>query len=198
VNGDPQDANGFAGMSLGLDSGDGLSVTHVRGYVVLDYGFDLAGRVPIAPGRYDLRDTVFSLYTSQNRPLTAFASGSLQHLWDGDVSAVTGGLGLRGGAHLSLSATYTRSEAALPAGGFVAHVSGLRVGWAFSTRLATHVYAQYNSLDRRLVANLRLRFIYRPGSDLYVVFNEERGEPGDPRALLSRGFAVKGSWLVRF
>ncbi|HSD67356.1 MAG TPA: DUF5916 domain-containing protein [Vicinamibacteria bacterium] len=198
VDGHPQDANGFAGLSAGLDSGDGLSVTHVRGYVVLDGGFDLAGRIPIGPGRYDLRDTVFSLYTSQNRPLTASVSGDVQRLWDGDVSSVSGSLAVRGGAHLSLSASHTRSEASLPRGAFVAHVTALRAGWAFSTRLAAHVYAQYNSLDRRLVANVRLRFIYRPGSDLYVVFNEERGEPGDPRALLSRGFAVKGTWLVRF
>jgi hypothetical protein len=77
-------------------------------------------------------------------------------------------------------------------------VAGLRVGWSFSTRLAAHVYAQYNSLDRRFVGNLRLRFIHRPGSDLYLVFNEERGEPGDPRALLGRGAAMKLSYLVRF
>jgi hypothetical protein len=198
VDGEPQDANGFAGFSVGLDSGDGLSVTHVRGYVVLDWGFDLAGLVPIAPGRYDLRDTEISLYTSQNRPLTASANASLQQLWDGDVSAVSGSLALKGGSHLSLSASYTRSEASLPSGGFVAHVTGLRSGWAFSTRLAAHVYLQYNSLDQRFVANLRLRFIYRPGSDFYVVYNEERGQPGDPRAVLSRGLAVKGTWLVRF
>jgi hypothetical protein len=77
-------------------------------------------------------------------------------------------------------------------------VSGLRVGWAFSTRLAAHAYAQYNSLDRRFVGNFRLRFIYRPGSDLYLVFNEERGVPSDAGALLSRGFAVKLSYLWRF
>ncbi len=35
-------------------------------------------------------------------------------------------------------------------------------------------------------------------SDLYLLFNEERGEPGDPRALRSRGFAVKLSYLLRF
>ncbi len=86
----------------------------------------------------------------------------------------------------------------MPAGGFVAHVSGLRLGWAFSTRLAANAFVQHNSLDRRFVGNFRLRFSYRPGSDLYVVFNEERGEPGDPRALLSRGFAVKLSYLLRF
>jgi hypothetical protein len=198
VDGAPRDANAFAGVSFDLHSGDGLSLTHVRGFIDLDWGFDLAGRVPVRPGRYDLVDTVVTLFTSGNRPLSAFFNASVQDIWRGDVSAATAALTLKGGSHLSLSGSYTRSAADLPGGGFVAHVTGLRVGWAFSTRLAAHLYAQYNSLDRRIVANVRLRFIHRPGSDLYVVFNEERGEPGDPGALLSRGFAVKGTWLIRF
>jgi len=198
VDGEPQDGNGFVGFSAGLDSGDGLSFTHVVGYTVLDDGFSLADRIPIDPGRYDLRDTEISLYSSPNRPLLASAAASLQHLWDGDLSALSGSLTLQGGSHLSLSASYTRSETALPKGGFVAHVAGLRAGWAFSTRLAAHVYAQYDSLDQQFLANVRLRFIYRPGSDIYVLYNEERGAPGDPRAVVNRGFAVKGTWLVRF
>jgi hypothetical protein len=198
VDGAPRDANAFAGLSFDLHSGDGLGITHVRGYVDLDWGFDLAGRIPVPPGRCDLVDTVATLFTSGNRPLSAFFNASVQDLWDGDVSAMTGGFTLKGGPHLSLSGSYTRSAADLPGGSFVAHVTGVRVGWAFSTRLAAHVYAQYNSLDRRFVGNLRLRFIHRPGSDLYVVFNEERGEPDDPRALLGRGVAVKLSYLVRF
>ncbi len=198
VDGEPRDANAFAGLSFDLHSGDGLSVTHVRGTIDLDWGFDLAGRIPVPPGRYDLVDTEVSLYSSGNRPLSASYNASIQRIWDGDLTALTGSLTLKGGSHLSLSASYTRSEAALPGGSFVAHVSGLRVGWSFSTRLAAHVYAQYNSLERRFVGNFRLRFIHRPGSDLYLVFNEERGEPGDPRSLVGRGAAVKLSYLVRF
>jgi hypothetical protein len=198
VDGWPRDANAFAGMSFDLHSGDGLSLTHVRGYVDLDSGFELAGRIPVPPGRYDLADTEVSLYSSGNRPLSASGNASLQGIWDGDLTALAGSLTLKAGSHLSLSGTYTRSSAALPGGSFVAHVAGVRVGWSFSTRLAAHVYAQYNSLDRRFVGNFRLRFIHRPGSDLYLVLNEERGEPGDPGALLSRGAAVKLSYLVRF
>jgi hypothetical protein len=198
VDGDPRDSNAFAGVSFDLHSGDGLSVTHVRGSIDLDWGFDLAGRIPVPPGRYDLVDTVVTLFSSGNRALSAFSNASIQRIWDGDVTALTGSATLKAGSHLSLSGSYTRSEAALPGGAFVAHVTGLRVGWAFSTRLTAHVFGQYNSLDRRFVGNFRLRFIHRPGSDLYLVLNEERGEPGDPAALLGRGAAVKLSYLVRF
>jgi hypothetical protein len=198
IDGAPLDADAFAGFSVGLDSGDGLTVTRVLGSIDLDGGFDLAGRIPVTPGHYGLRDTEATLFTSGNRAVSGALNASLQHIWDGDLSALGGTLSLKGGSHLSLSASYTRSAASLPGGSFVAHVTGLRLGWAFSTRLSTQVYAQYNSLERRFVGNFRLRFIYRPGSDLYIVFNEERGGPGDPRALVARGVAVKLSCLVRF
>jgi hypothetical protein len=198
VDGRPRDANAFAGMSFDLHSGDGLSVTHVRGYIDLDWGFDLADRIPVPAGRYDLVDTEVSLYSSGNRPLSASYNASLQRIWDGDLTALAGSLTLRAGSHLALSGTYTRSEASLPGGSFVAHVAGLRAGWSFSTRLSAYVFAQYNSLDRKFVGNFRLHFIHRPGSDLYLVFNEERGEPGDSAALFARGAAVKLSYLVRF
>jgi len=198
VDGRPRDANAFAGMSFDLHSGDGLSVTHVRGYIDLDHGFDLAGIIPVAPGRYDLVDTEVSLYSSANRPLSASGNASIQRIWAGDLTALTDSLTLKASSHLALSGTYTRSEASLPGGSFVAHVAGLRAGWFFSTRLDAQVYVQYDSLERKLVGNFRLHFIHRPGSDLYLVYNEERGEPSDPQALLSRGAAVKLSYLIRF
>jgi hypothetical protein len=198
VDGRPRDENAFAGMSFDLHSGDGLSLTHVRGSIDLDWAFELAGRIPVAPGHYELVDTEASLYTSGNRTVSAFANASLQRIWNGEIDSVGGGLTLRGGSHLSLSASCTRSSADLPGGSFVAYVTGLRLGWAFSTRLAAHAYGQYNSLERRFVGNVRLRFNYRPGSDVYLVFNEERGTPTDANGLVARGLVVKLSYLRQF
>ena len=84
VDGAPRDENAFAGVSFDLHSGDGLSVTHVRGSIDLDWGFDVAGVVPVAPGHYDLVDTELALYTSGNRPLSASGTASFQRIWDGD------------------------------------------------------------------------------------------------------------------
>jgi hypothetical protein len=103
-----------------------------------------------------------------------------------------------GGAHLEVGPTWTFSRANLPGGAFTAHVLGLRLGWAFSTRLFARAYVQYNSLDDKWITNVRLNFIHRPGSDIYIVLNDDQGEEGAPGRLVSRGFAVKGTWLVRF
>jgi hypothetical protein len=92
----------------------------------------------------------------------------------------------------------SRSEARMPGGSFVADVTALRLEWALSTRFTADGDLQYNSLTRRLVANLRARFIHHPGSDLFIVFNEERGTELEPRLLVDRGLAVKLNYLVRF
>jgi hypothetical protein len=58
---------------------------------------------------------------------------------------------------------------------------------------------QYNSSARSVSTNLRLRWEYRPGSELFVVFNDSRDTlaPGFPD-LVNRAFIVKLAPLLRF
>jgi hypothetical protein len=86
----------------------------------------------------------------------------------------------------------------LPTGGFTADVSFLRGTYAFSTKFTTDALVQYNSLDRRLLSNVRLNLIHRPGSDLFVVFTEDRGRDGDLGRVSNRGLVSKVTYLVRF
>ena len=165
---------------------------------MLDYGFDLAGRVPVTAGRYDMRDTEISIASSSKRPLSASGQVSLFDNWGGRLSTLSASVQARMGAHWSLALSHARSEASLPGGGFVANVTALRLGFALSTRFTVSSYLQYNDLTRRAVVNLRADFVHHPGSDLFVVFNQEQGEELDPGQLVARGFAVKVNYLVRF
>ena len=58
---------------------------------------------------------------------------------------------------------------------------------------------QYNSSTNLVSANVRLRWEYRPGSELFVVYNEERDSltRGVPD-LRNRAFIVKVNRLFRF
>jgi hypothetical protein len=58
---------------------------------------------------------------------------------------------------------------------------------------------QYNSTTRRTGANVRLRWEYRPGSELFVVYNEERDTLAlRPPELQNRAFIIKVNRLFRF
>lgn len=169
-----------------------------HGFTELDESFDLVDRIPVPEGRYKVHRLTALASSSRNRAVGVFLVGSRAREWDGRVDSLETGLRVAGGAHLEAGPTWSISRARLPGGSFTAHVVGLRLGWAFSTRLFARAYVQYNSLEQKWITNLRLNFIHRPGSDLFLVFNDDQGEEGAPGRLVSRGFAVKGTWLVRF
>jgi hypothetical protein len=58
---------------------------------------------------------------------------------------------------------------------------------------------QYNSSNNRVSANVRLRREYQPGTELFIVFSEERDTlaPRFPR-LQNRALIVKINRLFRF
>ena len=58
---------------------------------------------------------------------------------------------------------------------------------------------QYNSTTRRSAANLRLRWEYRPRSELFVVYNEERDALAQRFPPLQNSpFIIKVNRLFRF
>ena len=60
----------------------------------------------------------------------------------------------------------------LPEGAFTTHLASSRVQLAFRNDLALFSLFQYNEDTRQLSTNVRFRWIPKPGSDLFVVYNE--------------------------
>ena len=85
----------------------------------------------------------------------------------------------------------------LPNGAFTADLMATRIGIAVTTRLFLNTLVQYNSLDRRVTSNIRFQYIFRPGSDLYLVFNEERGSIASLSTPQARAARLKVTYLRR-
>ena len=91
-------------------------------------------------------------------------------------------LDLRFGGRFSVEPRYEFNRVTLPKQGtpdektsFDTNVFGGRVVYSFSTDLFTKLYVQWNS-DRNLVTtNFLVNYIYQPGSDFYLVFNQTYG-----------------------
>jgi hypothetical protein len=85
----------------------------------------------------------------------------------------------------------------LPNGSLVADLVTARVILAFSTRATLFLLTQYHSLDRSVSANVRFNLIHRPGSDLFLVFNELRGSDNSLWDFDRRAAVLKLTYLTR-
>ena len=73
---------------------------------------------------------------------------------------------------------------------------------AFSPKMFLGGLVQYNSAFNTVSTNLRLRWEYSPGSELFVVYTEDRDStplrPDRVTELRNRGFVIKFNRLFRF
>lgn len=179
-------------------AGDNLSLAFNRSDVQVDDGFDVAGLLPVPEGRYDADSWSFSGSTSSARAWRIEANTRRAAYYDGDLRTLGGSVAWAPGPSLAFEVGFTRNDVEVPAGSFVADISSLRVNWGLSTRLTANALFQYNGLTETLVSNVRLNFIHRPGSDLYLVFTEARTEDEDRWVTGDRGLVAKLTWLARF
>jgi hypothetical protein len=184
------------GVNPQWESGENLVLFAATGFTRLDEEFDLED-VIVPAGDYDTWQLGFFGTTSTNRPVVLGANGTLQAVYDGHINTFTGSLTVNPNTHLSVLLSYTHSDVGLPTGAFTADIGSMRLALALSTRLFANALLQYNSLDRRLSANVRLNWIHRPGSDLFLVINEERGSDAALWDLSARGIVVKITYLAR-
>jgi hypothetical protein len=105
---------------------------------------------------------------------------------------------VRGGSHLSSELSFNRNDVKTPYGDFVSNLSILRIDYALSPRATIRSLTQYNSLTSEVTNNVRFNFIYRPGSDLYIVYNDlqQNGLPQDAFQPSDRQIVVKVTYLL--
>ena len=62
----------------------------------------------------------------------------------------------------------------LDQGRFTAHLLGSRITYTMTPLMFVSALVQYNSSTNSVSTNARLRWEYQPGSELFVVYNEDR------------------------
>ena len=189
-----------AGLSVGpkWQSGEGVSVRYAPGRTTIDESFDIEDRVIVPEGEYDSYQLGWFARTSSTRKVVFESNGSIDGNYGGTTKSVTGRVSIAPSPNLALSFGYTRNEVDLPGGSFSADIGTFRLTAAASTRLVANALIQYNSLDNRIASNLRIVYTFRPGSDLFLVYNEQRGNETGLWVKGDRAALIKLTWLTRF
>jgi hypothetical protein len=182
-----------------FENSDQLTVELSNNEELLLEPFSVAGAI-IPPGRYHFSDVQASYQFGQQRPASGTAAVQLGHYYDGTIAAFTvSGARLSITHQLSVEPSVSVNRVDRPLGDFTTKLVRARADYAFSPRMSASALIQYSSTDALLGSNVRYRWEYHPGSELFVVYTDERdtrgaGYPG----LRNRAFVVKVNRLFRF
>src|SRR5207247_3374150 len=78
--------------------------------------------------------------------------------------------------HLAFAVNNTLNSFRLPQGNFNIELAGVQVSYAFNRFLNATTFVQTDTAQNQAVsANFRVRYTFRPDSDLYVIYNVEVG-----------------------
>ncbi|HEX8031972.1 MAG TPA: DUF5916 domain-containing protein [Vicinamibacterales bacterium] len=158
--------------------------------------------IPI--GGYHYNDVVMSYNMGQQRRLSGNIGLQLGEYYNGTIQSLTFSQGryaiLK---QFSIEPRFSLSRVELPDSSFTTKQVGARTDYGFSARMFLSALLQYSSADHTFSSNVRYRWEYRPGSELFVVWTDEQDtNPLDPRrgniALRNRAFVVKMTRLFRF
>jgi hypothetical protein len=163
-------------------------------------------RARVPAGAYPFRDAEMTYYFGPHRRLSGSVSLTHGGFYGGSVT----GMSVTGGRvevlpQLSLEPSLELNWIDLPAlqqtsGEFNQHVMRTRVTYSLSPRMFVSGIAQYNTASETFGANVRLRWEWAPGSELFVVYTERRDTDVLDRwsELAGRSFVVKATRLLRF
>ena len=198
-------AQGVFGIEF--ENTDRFDATYTRSYEFLDRPFSIAPGVTIPVGGYDFQDVEIAYALGQQRRLSGGLTVQHGSFFSGEKTTLgfgLGGSGFGGGRleltpQLSVEPGLSFNWINLPEGPFTTNLVTTRTTYAVSPLMFVSALLQYNSSTRSLGANVRLRWEYQPGSELFVVYNEERDtlSPRYPE-LRNRSFVIKINRLFRY
>ena len=187
-------------FAIEFQNSDRFSVGVTDNYERLIAPFTIAPGVRIPIGEYDFVSGRAAFAFGQQRPLSGTLSLETGSFYDGELTAVGFSRGrINVTPRFSLEPNISINWVDLPTGSFTAKLIGSRVTYTVTPLMFVSALLQYNSSSNLVGANVRLRWEYQPGSELFVVYNDERDTltRGVPD-LRNRAFIVKVNRLFRF
>ena len=194
---------GELGFETEFENSDRFRVSASDNYELLTAPFHISPGVTIPVGGYDFTNVLVSYTFGQQRPASGSLSFRTGAFWSGDIRTVELSRGrVEITPQLSVEPLVSLNWVDLPQGAFSTELARARINYTFTPRMFFSGLVQYNSSGNSLSTNLRLRWEYSPGSELFVVYTDDRDtEPLMPQRraeLRNRGFVVKVNRLFRF
>jgi hypothetical protein len=187
-------------FAIEFHNSDRFNVVYGSTYEFLPRPFPIAAGVVLPVGGYDFNSVRAGFNAGQQRPVSGNLAIEYGTFYSGHKSTV----GISRGRYnltpkISVEPSVSFNWVDLAEGAFTTHVIGSRLTYTRTSRMFVSALLQYNSGASSIGSNVRLRWEYRPGSEIFLVYNDQR----DTRAagfptLANRALIFKFNRLLRF
>ncbi|RUA04230.1 MAG: hypothetical protein DSY84_01585 [Candidatus Neomarinimicrobiota bacterium] len=161
---------------IGFQFEDGSRITLItnKEFEQLDVPFQITDDVTIPLGTYRFWSPSARYSSDPSRRLSLSASYAPQGFFGGTRTDWSTSVNLRATSRIAAQGSFRRSDVDLPDGAFVADLASVQFDLALSPEMTLRTLTQYNSTTDSISTSVRFNWIYSPGSDIYVAYDELR------------------------
>ena len=196
-------------FGIEFENSDRFQLSFTNTYDFLKQPFRIASGIVIPVGGYDFRNARVGYNFGSQRRLSGNVAVEHGTFYDGTKTTFSvggGGGGPSGVGRVELTPQFSLEPGLslnwvdLPQGRFNTTLVTMRTTYTMTPLMFVSALVQYNSSNSALSTNVRLRWEYQPGSELFVVYNEGRDTLAARHfpELATRSFVVKVNRLFRF
>ncbi len=174
-----------------FESGDDLNLQFSRTFDRLLEPFRIRGGLGTVPaGDYEFNEYQLMYRSFQGRKFSGYFSFAAGDFFNGKRTRFGISPQFKPTQNLSFEPGYEWNKISLPGVSFTTQEFNGEVHYSFSQKWLTRTTFLLDSQDQQYTANFRLNYIFRPGDDLFVVYNETRSY-GAGGGLRNRALIVK-------
>lgn len=165
-------------FGLETDQGDFFLLFGQWNYENIVEPFEIFDDVVIPEEEYRWADLGIFFRTNEGRPVAMRGSVIRGDFYDGTRFATNLTLHWRPSRWFRSETSWNHNDIDLPAGAFEVNILRQRFGVSVHPDLVFDAFLQHNDVNDSLTMNLRANWHYRPGSDLFLVYNHGWDAPG--------------------
>jgi hypothetical protein len=186
-------------FNVEFNSGDFLNAELTRAFEAIVTPFDIARGVKVPAGEYWFTQAKAGYQMGLQRRVSGAVTVGRSSFYDGTLTEATWRGRVEFTPQFYAEPTLSWNRVNAPYGSGNANLVSTRLTYTVTPRMFVAALLQYQSLAASMSANLRFRWEYQPGSELFVVYSDGRTTDGPGRPQLqSRSFVVKVTKLFRW
>ena len=179
-------------FSVQFENNSNLRFGHTANSERLDEPFEIRDDQEIPIGDYQFNEFEISYNGDRSRMFSGGAALGRGDFFNGEKDSYEFTVRVQPSHQFNAEVGWKHDDVTLPSGDFTTDLGTTRFLYSFSTKMFLNALIQYNGTVDEIESNIRFNWIYKPLSDLFLVYNARRATTG---GVVERAFIAKLTYI---